>query len=343
MIKPSKLNKGDTIATISLSWGGAGDLPHRYQIGKEQIEETFGLKVVETRHALRSAEWLDKNPKARAMDLMEAFANPNIKAIFTNIGGDDSIRTLPYMDLEVIRNNPKIFLGFSDSCVTHFVCYKAGLMSYHGPSVLANFAENGGMFPYLIDSIQKTLFSNEIIGEIPQNTTGWTNERLDWFEPSNQNIKRKLNPPIPWKFLQGSGKVQGRLLGGCVEVLEFLKGTTYFPLLKEWQGKILFLETSEVKISPEQLKWILRNYAATGVLKTIKGLLFGRPYDNVYANEYEAVIQKVIVEEEGLTDLPIITQMDFGHSAPTMTLPYNALAEMDMDKETFSILESGIS
>ena len=61
MIKPSKLNKGDTIATISLSWGGAGDLPHRYQIGKEQIEETFGLKVVETRHALRSAEWLDKS------------------------------------------------------------------------------------------------------------------------------------------------------------------------------------------------------------------------------------------------------------------------------------------
>jgi muramoyltetrapeptide carboxypeptidase LdcA involved in peptidoglycan recycling len=128
------LTKGDTVATISLSWGGAGELLHRYEIGKKQLQDTFGLRVVETKNALRSADYISKNPKARADDLMEAFSDKSIKAIISNIGGDDSIRTLPYTDLSIIRDNPKIFLGFSDSTVTHFACYKAGLTSFYGTS-----------------------------------------------------------------------------------------------------------------------------------------------------------------------------------------------------------------
>ena len=72
MIRPPKLNRGDTIAAITLSWGGAGAIPHRYEAGKRQLEKTFGVKVVPTRHALKSADWIYKNPKARAEDLTEA-------------------------------------------------------------------------------------------------------------------------------------------------------------------------------------------------------------------------------------------------------------------------------
>ena len=114
LITPKRLTSGDKVATISMSWGGAGDLPHRYLKGKERLIQIFNLEVTETKHALQSAEW-------RANDLMEAFADPSIKAIISNIGGDDSVRMLKYIDLEVIRNNPKIFLGFSDSTVTHFI------------------------------------------------------------------------------------------------------------------------------------------------------------------------------------------------------------------------------
>jgi muramoyltetrapeptide carboxypeptidase LdcA involved in peptidoglycan recycling len=130
LIKPKSLQKGDAVATISLSWGGAGELLHRYEIGKKQLQDNFGLKVFETRNALKSAGYIEKNPKARADDLMEAFSDKSIKAIISNIGGDDSIRTLPFIDLSVIRNNPKIFLGFSDTTITHFACYKAGLTSF---------------------------------------------------------------------------------------------------------------------------------------------------------------------------------------------------------------------
>src|SRR4051812_4001139 len=136
LIKPKRLFPGDKVATISLSWGGAGELPDRYQRGKKQLQDIFGVQVVETSNALKSADFIARNPKARADDLMEAFSDTSIKAIISNIGGDDSIRTLPYTDLDIIRNNPKIFVGFSDTTVTHFACYKAGLASFYGTSVL---------------------------------------------------------------------------------------------------------------------------------------------------------------------------------------------------------------
>jgi muramoyltetrapeptide carboxypeptidase LdcA involved in peptidoglycan recycling len=120
---------------------------------------------------------------------MEAFSDPSVKAIISNIGGDDSIRMLPYIDLDIIRNNPKIFLGFSDSTITHFICLKAGLSSFYGTSLLVGFAENVSMHDYQISDIKRTLFSSSVIGLIQPNQEGWTTEFLDWFDPSLQEVK----------------------------------------------------------------------------------------------------------------------------------------------------------
>ena len=111
------LKPGDTVATLSLSWGGAGTFPHRYEAGKNNWKK-FWTPCYRNKNALKSADYIYKNPQARAEDLMEAFSDSSVKAIISNIGGDDSIRTLPFTDLSVIRNNPKIFLGFSDTTVT---------------------------------------------------------------------------------------------------------------------------------------------------------------------------------------------------------------------------------
>src|SRR5690349_9033618 len=192
MIKPRKLNPGDKIATVSPSWGGPSVFPHRYQAGVQELQDEFGLQVVEMPNTLRDADWLARNPQARADDLIQAFADPSINGIFATIGGDDSIRLLPFMDLKVIRDNPKVFLGYSDTTITHLVCYKAGLVSFYGPSIMVEFAENGGMFPYVIQSLRSTIFSSEVAGEVKPSTDGWTVERLDWGDPANQQIKRKL-------------------------------------------------------------------------------------------------------------------------------------------------------
>jgi muramoyltetrapeptide carboxypeptidase LdcA involved in peptidoglycan recycling len=199
MIKPPKLLPGDTVATISLSWGGAHKFYHRYLAGKRQLQDTFGVHVIESRHALKEDAWLARNPQARAEDLMEAFANPSIKAIISNIGGEDSIRILPYLDLATIRANPKIFMGYSDTTISHLACFKAGLVSFYGPAILAGFAENGGIFPYTEASVRRTLFSSEPIGPIPPNTDGWTVEFLDWSKPELQAQRRTLRSTSGWR------------------------------------------------------------------------------------------------------------------------------------------------
>lgn len=345
MRKPPKLSPGDTVAAISLSWGGPGTFPHRYAAGKQQLQDTFGLNVVETRHALRDADWLARNPQARAEDLMEAFADPAIKGIVSTIGGDDSIRLLPFLDLQVIAANPKIFLGYSDATVTHLACFKAGLVSFYGPSIMAGFAENGGIFPYTIASIWKTLFSAEPIGVVPPNTNGWTVELLDWADPHLQTRLRMLQPATGWRFLQGAGCVEGPLIGGCLEVLDWLRGTPIWPEQAAWQNAVLFIETSEDAPPPAYVTYVLRAFAAMGILAKLSALLFGRPGGTIPAADfmaYDRAILQVVAEEQGLTHLPIVTDMDFGHTDPMCVLPYGVRAQVDCERQELAICENAV-
>lgn len=345
MIKPKNLQPGDKVATVSLSWGGPGTFPHRYEAGKKQLQDEFGLVVVEMPHTLSDAVWLYQNPQARAEDLMAAFADPEIKGVVSTIGGNDSIRILPYLDLNIIRSHPKVFLGFSDTTITHLACFKAGLGTFYGPAIMVGFGENGGMFPYMVQSLRKTLFSVEAIGNIAPNKDGWTVELLDWSDPANQTKKRKLNPSTGWRFLQGQGAHKGHLIGGCFEVFDWLRGTDFWPDVDVWQDAILFLETSEEAPPPEAVKYGLRTLAALGILQKLSGILFGRPGGQIPIEkhvDYDNVLLQVISEEEGLTDLPIIAGMDFGHTDPMFVLPYGAQAEIDCDHQRFAILENAV-
>jgi len=345
LIKPAKLRPGDKVATVSLSWGGAGQFPRRYEAGKQQLLDEFGLTVVEMPHTLCDAEWVRRHPQARATDLMMAFADPSVKAIVSTIGGDDSIRILPYLDLDVIRANPKVFLGFSDTTVTHLACFKAGLASFYGPAILAGFAENGGLFPYMVDSLRRTLFSSAPIGQVSPNSEGWTAQVVNWALPENQLRRRALTPCGGWRFLQGQGVRRGHLLGGCFEVLEWLRGTDFWPGPEAWQDAILFLETSEDAPPASAVGYALRTYAAMGLLGKLAGFLFGRPGGDIpprQFEDYDQVIREVVTEEQGLAGLPIVTQMDFGHTDPMFVLPYGVLAEINCDRQAFAILEGAV-
>ena len=345
MIKPARLREGDRIAVVSPSWGGPGTFPQRYEAGVAQLRAEFGLEAVAMPHALRDAEWVARNPQARAEDLMAAFADPAIKGIIASIGGDDSLRILRHLDLGVIRENPKVFLGFSDNTMTHLACYKAGLVSFYGPTIMAGFAENAGMFRYMIDSVRRTLFDADPIGVVPPNRDGWTVEHLDWGDPSLQTRRRALQPSTGWRWLQGTGAREGRLLGGCLEVLDWARGTEFWPAPAAWDNAILFIETSEEAPPPHAVTRILRTYAAQGILGRRAAVLVGRPGGGVPASEfpaYDAAVLQVVAEEEGLADLPVVAGMDFGHTDPMMVLPYGLLARVDCDRQEFAILESAV-
>jgi muramoyltetrapeptide carboxypeptidase LdcA involved in peptidoglycan recycling len=342
LIKPKKLNRGDKVVTVSLSWGGAGDsdILWRYNIGKKRLQDEFGLEVVEMPSTLKGSNYVYNHPEKRAEDLMRAFEDQSIQAIFSCIGGNESVRMLPYIDFNVIRNNPKIFMGYSDTTVTHMICYKAGLSSFYGPSILAEFAENVEMFPYTKHWIEKVLFDDAVIGKIEPSPI-WTSEYLPW-EEKNKNTKRQVQSNNGYEVLQGHGVAKGPLIGGCIEVLEMLKGTEVWPSPDEWKDKILFFETSEDKPSPEYVEYWLRNYGSQGILQKVNGIIFAKPYDNLYYEEYQEVILKVVRDELKLHDLPILYNLNFGHTAPMTVLPYGAMAEINCDEGTFSITESGV-
>ncbi|MDI2587072.1 LD-carboxypeptidase [Psychrobacillus sp. NEAU-3TGS] len=341
LIKPKMLQPGDKVATISLSWGGAGepDLKWRYEQGVERLEKVFGLEVVSMPNSLKGADYLYENPKARAEDLMNAFKDPTIKGIISNIGGSESIRLLPYIDFDIIRSNPKVFIGYSDTTVTHLFCHKAGISSFYGPAILMDFAENVEMHEYTVEALKKTLFTNEVIGEVKP-AAEWTSDRLEWVV-ENKNTKRNMYPNSGYELLQGNGVVQGTLIGGCIEVLEFAKGTALWPNDAYWKDSILFFETSEEMPEPTYIEYWLRNYGAQGILQKAKGIIFGKPLKEKYYEEYKESILK-IMKELDLTNLSILYNLNFGHTEPKFVLPYGALAEIDSEKVTFSILESGV-
>lgn len=341
MIKPKKLKKGDKIAIVSLSWGGLGDdkLIHKYYIAKERLENDFGLQVVTMPHALKGSEFVANHPELRAKDLMEAFEDESIRAIFCAIGGDDTIRILPYINYETIRNNPKIFMGYSDTTINHFMMYKAGLVSFYGPSIMCEFGEYVKMFDYTKAAVKEVLFQDSAQYQMLPSSE-WSDDHVMW-EEKNMHIAKNLKKDVHgYEILQGKGIAKGHLLGGCIDVFMMAIGTELWPPIDAWKDAILFFETSEDKPSPDFVKWTLRNLAAQGILKVIRGIMVGKPQGEVYYEEYKAVITQVISAEEHLVDLPVFYNVNIGHAIPIGILPYGIMAELNCQEKTITFLES---
>lgn len=153
-------------------------------MGKRELEQRFGFRVVEMPHALRDPEWVRTHPRERAEDLHLAFTDPDIKGVFASIGGDDSIRLLPYLDPRAITKDPKVFMGYSDTTMLHLAAYRAGLQTFYGPSVMAGIAENAGMFEYTERWFRKVLMTPEPVGALEPagsgRKNGWNGQTHHW-------------------------------------------------------------------------------------------------------------------------------------------------------------------
>lgn len=340
MIKPKRLKKGDKVAIVSLSWGGLGDdcFIHKFYIAKERLEKDFGLEVICMPNALKGSKFVANHPELRAKDLMDAFSDYSISAIFCAIGGDDTIRILPYIDFDIIKNNPKIFMGYSDTTINHFMMYKAGIVSFYGPSIMCEFGEYVKMFDYTQKAVKDILF-----GEWEQypilSSAEWTDDYILWQE-SNINTPHNMKKDTHgYEVINGNGIVQGHLLGGCIDVFMMAVGTEIWPDLKKWDNAILFIETSEDKPSPTFVKWTLRNLAAQGILNTINGIIVGKPQGEEYYDEYKEAIKQVVANEERLNNLPIFYNVNFGHSKPIGIIPYGIKAELNCKNKSIILLE----
>ncbi|MDG7016230.1 MAG: LD-carboxypeptidase [Nitrososphaerota archaeon] len=340
--KPPHLDRGDTIAVVSQSWGGPAMFPHIYDRGIANLKETFGLRVKEYPTTREKPAYLHEHPEKRADDINRALADPEVKGIFSSIGGEDSVRVLPFIDAEAALSNPKILLGYSDAHTVVSYLNSQGLVTYAGPSVMAGFSQMEEFPDSFARHIEDILFSG--VGEHEYRPYPEYSERYpDWskVESTGKTNPKKRNPG--WKWLQvGGAKARGRLFGGCMDVLEFLKGTRFWPQEPGfWDGKILFFESSEEKPSPDMVRYWLRNYGMQGVLGRISGLLFGRPV--LYSDDEKLNLEKSIVSvvkgEFGRGDIPVVLDMDFGHTDPQFIMPLGIQAEIDSDSKQLRITE----
>ena len=341
--RPPRLRTGDTVAVLSMSWGGPAVFPHVFEAGLSTLTDRLGLRVREyptTRLASRSP---GADPRARAADLNAAFADDSVAAIVASIGGDDSALILPHLDAQVIRTHPKILLGYSDTATQLVYCHLLGLVTFNGPSVMAGLAQLAH-FPAAEAHLRDVLMD-----PLPTLTyrpyPHWVDSYADWADPANAGRVGALRPHDGWHWLHGSGVCTGRLFGGCVEVLEFLKGSHVWPAEAFWNDRILFLETSEDKPTIEQVRYWLFNYGVQGAFERASGLLVGRArgYSPAEKAELDAMIVDTVVGQFGATHLTIVTNMDFGHTDPQWILPLGVLAELDSEAGSFRLLEPAVA
>lgn len=338
MIKPKRLKTGDTIAAISLSSGMAGDpdILWRYEQGKKQLSD-FGFRVVELELTLAGSQVIYNNPKLRAESLHTALLDPNIDGIVATIGGIDSYRIFEYINLEILKNNPKVFIGYSDTTSIHQMFQLAGVISFYGPCLLVDFAENGGVYDFTKEVFQNILMKDSINYSFPWRKE-WTSQFLSW-DIENKNKLRELNRDEGMIILQGHGSAEGRLIGGCLEVLSMLRGTSLYPDKEKFKNGILLLETSEIHPDPILFEMELRTMGVMGNLQLLNGILVGKPQENRYFKEYQQSIIKIL-KEFNLEDLPVMYNCNFGHTEPKWTLPLGINVRIDLEKEFITLLEN---
>lgn len=328
--QPSPFKPGDKVAIVSPSSGMPFLFPWVYEQGLNRIREVLKLQVVEFSTARQSPEYLSKNPEARADDINAAFSDASIKGIIATIGGNDQIRILPYLDKEVISANSKIFLGYSDNTNLHLFLWNLGIISYYGGAVMTQFAMGGGMHEYTIDSIKCALF-NPPIGQIKA-APEYSDADLDWADKHNLDRKRPMFPSQGWHWYnKQDGAIEGRLWGGCLEVLDLhLSVKRYLPAAEQLNDTILFIETSEEMPSEGFVYRFIVSLAELGLLKRFKAILMAYPKAQfcdrqppegreAYIFSQQNAVKSALKDYE--SNIPVIFNMNFGHTDPQMIVP----------------------
>lgn len=329
-----------TIAIVSLSSGILGEsfIKHELLLGLNRLKQ-YGFHVKIMDNALKGMQFLNEHPEKRAADLLKAFSDKSIDIILCAIGGDDTYRLLPYLfDNDELKNavTDKIFLGFSDTTMNHFMLHKVGLNTYYGQAFLPDVAElEDEMLSYTKKYFEK-LFLSGMIDEITPSDV-WYEERTS-FDETQLGTKRTVHPNQGFELLQGNPVFSGKILGGCIDsIYDIFNAERYgdcpslckkyglFPSLEDWTGKILLLESSEEEPTPEKYRKMMLALKNTGIFDVLNGVLVGKPMDEVYYQEYRKILVEVIDDPQ----LPILYNINIGHATPRCIIPFGVEAVID--------------
>jgi muramoyltetrapeptide carboxypeptidase len=339
--KPKRLLKGDKMAMISPSGCAAALFPHRIERGVEFLKH-LGFEVEVYPTVSKNFYGSAGTPEERAADIHKAFADKTVKAIIAATGGITLNEVLPILDYELIKDNPKIFCGYSDNTLLCFALMtQANLLSFYGPCLIHQFGEYPEPLSYSVESFLSTLVRGEPNTILP--SSHWTDEVLNWFEKADLTRPRHLYSNADGHSWLRGGYSKAPIIAGCIHSLLQLKGTKYAP---DYKGKALVLDFSEAvenfaKGFPlEYVASQLAEFTMAGGFDQISALVLGRPFG--YSEDERKEFIEVVIRQTKAYNFPILANVNIGHADPIITLPMNAMCELDSSQNTFRLLEAGV-
>ena len=266
--KLDKLQNGNKVAILSLSFAAPGKWPHMYELGLKRLREIFELEPVE----FPATKKIGASKEERSSDIISAFQNPEIKAVIASLGGNDQVTYIKYLPSEPFLQNPKPFLGFSDN--THFAnfLWLHGIPSYYGASLFTQFAIQKRMDEYTVKYIKHALFDEGEFELVPSDV--YNDMGLNWNDPSTLDAERVYEKNDGW-YWDGSQSTQGITWGGCLESIdEMLRHGVQIPSLEDFENIVLFTETSEEIPAADYVFRVYRALGERGILERVKCVNF---------------------------------------------------------------------
>lgn len=321
-IYPQKLKKGDEIRVITTSRSFGLLSEETIKIANERLSN-LGLKVTFGKHIMETDEFLSSSIESRIKDLHDAFLDKNVKAIFTVLGGFNANQLLRYIDWDIIKKNPKIFCGYSDVTILNCSIYqKTGLVNYYGPHY-STFGQKL-YFDYTLDYFKKCILSEEKFDITPSDD--WSDDAWYKNQEDRNLIKNK------GYLIINEGKGEGTIMGGNLCTFNLLQGTEYFPTLSN--NTILFLEDDELS-NPVTFDRDLQSLIHQPGFDMVKGLVIGR-FQKI-SNISDENLIKIIKTKKELNEIPIIANVDFGHTDPKIIFPIGGEAKIIVENNKIKI------
>ena len=309
---PKKLAEGDKIRIVAPSRSLAIISQENIKLAALRLEE-LGFIVTYGKNVWAQDEFDSSSIEQRVSDLHEAYSDREVKGILSVIGGFNSNQLLKYLEYDLIRNNPKIFCGYSDITALHNAIYaKTGIVSYNGPN-FSNFSMKKGL-DYTLEGFKKCIIGDEPFMISPSEE--WADDK--WYlDQETRNFIRNEGFRVI-----NQGLAKGRIIGGNLCTLNLLQGTEFMPSLKD---TVLFIEDdyeSKPSTFDRDLVSLIHQHEFDGV----GGILIGKFQKE--SGMTDELLTKIIKTKRELSDIPVIVGLDFGHTTPQITFPIGGIVDV---------------
>jgi len=312
IIFPPKLKKGDEIRIVAPSRGLSIISKESIALAERRLND-LGLKVTYGKNVMEKNYDNSSSVKSRVDDIHDAFRDKNVKAILTVVGGYNTNQILSYLDYNLIKSNPKILCGYSDiAALQNAIFAKTGLVCYSGPHFSTFGMEKG--FDYINESFKKAVFNEEPYSILPSKE--WSDDL--WFlDQKNRNFISNEGP-----FVINRGTAKGNIVGSNLCTFNLLQGTEFMPELKD---SILFIE-DDSESKPGNFDRDLQSLIHQPGFNEVRGILIGR--FQTQSEMTKGIIKEILSSKKELKNIPIICDVDFGHTYPFATFPIGGYAEI---------------